>query len=124
MWGKRRDAVVFSESKAQGNGRPPNVRRKHPRTCASPSERKARQRPLLRQRLIFGTLLAAMCIGLMILDAWLWEQTPPEWIVNGVNLGAWAYHGAISTLLVMVLTWLASRELIAFARIGGYRPLA
>ena len=76
----------------------------------------------LRQRVISGSLLAAGIIILMLVDGWLAERPTPHWPIAGLNAGLWLCNGAISTLLVLVFTALAAREVTRFVRTAGYRP--
>jgi len=81
---------------------------------------------VLRFRLIFGTILAAAIIALLLADGWLSERTPLDWRIGplGVNAGAWLYHGALSTAVILTFTLLVVRELLGLARRQGYRPYA
>jgi len=84
----------------------------------------APHRSPLQQRLVSGSLLAGAIIALVALDGWLaGVEPPPRWMLGGVNLGHWLYHGALVTLTMLVLTLLAVRELLRLARHLGYRPL-
>ncbi|MCK4341761.1 MAG: phosphatidate cytidylyltransferase [Phycisphaerae bacterium] len=78
----------------------------------------------MRKRLIVGLSLAALIIALLLLDGYLApehskEQPPPE---HAFDLVAWLCNGAICTAVVLVLTVLATYELVGFARARGYRP--
>lgn len=77
---------------------------------------------MLRQRLIFGSLMALAVLALLWVDAHLAARTPPTWPILGANAGHWLYNGAVCTGLVLVLVILAVRELAAIARAAGYRP--
>lgn len=78
---------------------------------------------MLHLRLISGSLLAAGIIAVMALDGWLSTLEPPGWIVGGVRIGAWMFNGLLCTLLLLVLSMLAVREVTQFARQAGFRPL-
>lgn len=80
------------------------------------------QEPLLRQRLISGTLLAALIIALLVLDGWLSVGHPLQWTIAGVGAGRWLCQGAITTLLALVFAILAARELLRLARRVGLEP--
>ncbi len=80
---------------------------------------------MLRRRLITGLSLALGIIALVLCDGWLSEmRARPSWALPGVpvELGALAYNGGLTTLIVLTLTLLAGRELLRFARAHGYRP--
>ncbi len=76
----------------------------------------------LRQRVISGSLLAVGIIVLMALDGWLATCSVPETTIAGVNVLAWLCNGGISTLIVLVLSALAAKEVTQFVRQAGYRP--
>ncbi len=78
----------------------------------------------LRNRLIYGSLLAIGVIALLFLDARLATQTPPPWVLPliGLDLGRLLYRGAPTTLIVLTFTALTVRELLRFAALGGARP--
>lgn len=80
----------------------------------------------LRYRLVSGLSLAALIVGLLVLDGWLAslvDQGHVRWLVAGTNVGIWLCNGLPVTLLVAVLTWLLTGELIHLAQARGYRPL-
>jgi phosphatidate cytidylyltransferase len=69
-----------------------------------------------------GSLLAAAIAVLMGLDGWLAARTVPQSAAAGVNVRAWLCNGAICTLLLLVLSTLAAKEVTQFVRHAGYRP--
>ncbi|MCC6358826.1 MAG: phosphatidate cytidylyltransferase [Phycisphaerales bacterium] len=75
---------------------------------------------MLRQRLISGISLAFTVIGIVLLDAWLSEQS--SWMRESRSLH-WSLNGLAVTLLLLALTILAVRELTVFARARGFAPL-
>jgi phosphatidate cytidylyltransferase len=77
---------------------------------------------VLRQRVIFGSLLAAGIIALLLIDGWLSGQMRPYWPVAGIDVGPWLCNGALATLLVLILSALAAHEVTGFVRMAGYRP--
>ncbi|MBU0617179.1 MAG: phosphatidate cytidylyltransferase [Planctomycetes bacterium] len=77
---------------------------------------------VLRQRVISGSLLGVGIFVLMMLDAWLAARPAPDLLILDVNLSAWLCHGAISTLILLVLSALAAKEVTHFVRQAGYRP--
>ena len=79
---------------------------------------------MLRQRLIYGFLLAAVLIGLLLADAWLTALAPPRWIIPwiDVHVGHWLYNGAISTAVIALFAWLGVGELVRFASSSGREP--
>ncbi|MFQ5806498.1 MAG: phosphatidate cytidylyltransferase [Phycisphaerae bacterium] len=76
----------------------------------------------VRQRVISGSLLAAGIIVLLLLDGWLSARVRLWWPVAGIDVGPWLCNGAISTLLVLILSALTAREVTRFVRMAGYRP--
>ncbi|MFN0135184.1 MAG: phosphatidate cytidylyltransferase [Phycisphaerae bacterium] len=80
---------------------------------------------MLRQRLIFGTLLAVAVIAGLIADIALARQMGdlPNWSVAGLNLAPFVFNGMFVTLIVWTFTILAVWEMTELARHGGYRPL-
>ncbi len=78
---------------------------------------------MLRFRLISGSALALSIAGLLILDAYLASLAPPDWNLLGLDAGRCLYNGLPTTLIVLVLTLLSTRELTLFARAQGCRPL-
>lgn len=77
---------------------------------------------MLRQRVLSGSLLTVGVIALLLADGWLASRPYPQWPLAGIDLGPWLCNGALSTLLVLVLSALAAREVIGFVRMAGYRP--
>lgn len=77
---------------------------------------------VLRQRVISGSLLGVGIGALLVLDGWLAARSGPETAAAGAHVVAWLCNGAISTLLVLVLSTLTTREVIRFVRQAGYRP--
>ena len=82
--------------------------------------------PVLRQRLISGSLLTVTLIGLLLIDAYLATLESPGWCLSlpfghQLDLGAWLLNGALSTLVVLVLAILPARALVRFFRAAGYR---
>ncbi|MBI5863846.1 MAG: phosphatidate cytidylyltransferase [Planctomycetes bacterium] len=73
---------------------------------------------MLRQRLIFGSLIALLVVALMSGDAWLAHARPV-----GGDFGRWLCNGSPSTLLLVLFALLSTRELTRFANQRGYRPL-
>lgn len=80
---------------------------------------------MLRQRIIFGSLLALAVIAGLVADVLLARQfsTAAPWVVLGVNLTPFIYNGLFVTLIVLTFTVLAVWEMTELARQGGYRPL-
>lgn len=76
----------------------------------------------MRQRVISGSLLAAAITVLMLLDAWLAARPTPAGSVAGVNITPWLTNGLISTLIVLVLSALAAKEVTGFVRVAGHQP--
>lgn len=80
---------------------------------------------MLRQRLISGTLLAAALVGLVILDGYLSSKLPQPALPptgRAADLRFWLLNGALWTTILLVLTVLTIRELLAFARASGLNP--
>jgi len=82
--------------------------------------------PVLRQRLISGSLLTVTLIGLLLIDAYLATLESPGWCLSlpfgrQLDLGAWLLNGALSTLVVLIFAILTARELVRFFRAAGYR---
>lgn len=77
---------------------------------------------VLRQRVISGSLLGVGIIVLLVFDAWLAARPAPEMSIAGVNVAAWLCNGAITTLIVLVLSALAAGEVTRFIRQAGYQP--
>jgi phosphatidate cytidylyltransferase len=76
----------------------------------------------LRQRVISGVSLAAALVGLVLLDAWLSARPQPLTGTAGAAVARWLSNGLISTLIVLVLSMLAAREVTGFVRRAGYQP--
>lgn len=78
----------------------------------------------MRKRILMGTTLALLVIGLLLLDGYLATLPPPAWSLTGtsVNPGAWLFNGLLCTTVVLVLTVLATHELVHLARSRGYHP--
>ena len=76
----------------------------------------------MRQRVISGSLLGVGIATALLVDGWLSSVPSPRWPLAGTNLGTWLCHGAILTLVVLVLSALTSREMIGFVRVMGFRP--
>jgi phosphatidate cytidylyltransferase len=77
---------------------------------------------VLRQRIISASSLGVGILLLLVLDGWLATVTVPEVTVAGVNILAWLCNGAVSTLIVLVLSMLTVKEVTRFVRQAGYRP--
>ena len=78
---------------------------------------------MLQERLISGNLIALAIIAVMVADAWLARFLPENWKVAGFSIEYWALHGALCTGLLVTLTALLTRELLAMARAHGFSPL-
>ncbi len=78
---------------------------------------------MLRFRLISGSALALCITGLLVLDAYLAGLPAPDWKLAGLHLGRGLFNGLPTTLVVLTLTLLSTRELTRFARAQGCRPL-
>ncbi len=78
----------------------------------------------MRTRLLIGTALALLVVGILLLDGHLAAQVPPTWPVFGLDLGDWLRNGSLCTALIVVLTLLTVHELVHLARVRGYRPFA
>jgi phosphatidate cytidylyltransferase len=76
----------------------------------------------MHTRLLVGIPLALAIIGLLVLDGYLAEVTPPNCVILNYNCGPFFTHGAICAVVVLVLTVLAVHELVQLARARGYRP--
>ena len=77
----------------------------------------------MRLRLIVGIPLALLIIGLLLVDGHLAARPSPtytSWLAS--ELGPWLCNGAICAAVVLVLTVLATHELVHLARARGYRP--
>ena len=81
---------------------------------------------MLRLRLIYGLSLAALIIGLLLLDAWLTTLNPPHWRLPGIGIdaGVWLFNGVVCTGLICVLVWITAHELVGLARAMGFAPFA
>jgi len=78
-----------------------------------------RKPSMLKQRLIFGTLMIVAIVALLAADRRLDRS---DWLADLLP-GAARPRGALFTLLVGVLTLAASAELYRMARAKGLRPL-
>lgn len=80
---------------------------------------------MLRLRLIYGLSLAGLIIVLLVLDGWLSGLSPTRWPFGQEPglWGRWLFNGGIATAISLVLTWMAARELVLFARQRGFAPL-
>ncbi len=78
----------------------------------------------MRLRLLVGIPLAALIVGLMLLDGHLAAQRWSDWRIDllGARLAPWICNGAICTAVLMVLTVAAVHELVTLARVRGYQP--
>ncbi len=78
----------------------------------------------MRLRLIVGIPLALLIIGLLLVDGHLAGRPSPTYASWGLasELGPWLCNGAICAAVVLVLTVLATHELVHLARARGYRP--
>lgn len=72
----------------------------------------------MRTRVLVGTTLAIVLIGLLVLDGYL--ATSAELHPSGV--AHWLRNGALCTAVIVVLTALATHELVGLARARGYHP--
>ena len=52
----------------------------------------------------------------MLIDAWLATRIDPKSLDEGATLVTWLSNGAITTLLVLILSVLAAREVAGFVR--------
>ncbi len=77
---------------------------------------------VLRQRIISASLLGLGILVLLVLDGWLATRTVPEATIAGVNVLAWLCNGAVSTLIVLVLSVLTVKEVTHFVRQAGHWP--
>lgn len=77
---------------------------------------------MLRARLASGVPLALGITGLLLLDAWL-SSLHGSWPVLGVDLAPLVTQGLVSTVVILILTLLATHELTHLANVMGYRPL-
>lgn len=73
-------------------------------------------------RLVVGLSLALLLIGLLLLDGYVAAQPVPAWCPLGLPAGRWLANGAICTVIVLVLTVLATHELVHLARARGHHP--
>ncbi|MEW6250893.1 MAG: CDP-archaeol synthase [Planctomycetota bacterium] len=77
----------------------------------------------MAKRLLVGIPLALLMVGLLLLDGYLAAHLPdvrmPGW---NIDVSTWLRNGAASTALIVVLTVLATDELVHLARARGYRP--
>lgn len=78
----------------------------------------------MRTRLLVGIPLAVAIIALLLADGYLSARPAPVLQVPGLRLdvGPWLTNGAICTAVVLVLTVLATYELVQLARVRGHRP--
>ncbi|MFQ6047776.1 MAG: phosphatidate cytidylyltransferase [Phycisphaerae bacterium] len=79
---------------------------------------------MLSQRIGFGSLMIAGCVGLVWADAWLSQQLAPLWWPElPMNPLEALYQGALTSLVVAGLIGWAAVELGRLLRQGGYRPI-
>lgn len=76
----------------------------------------------MRQRVISGISLAAALVALVLLDAWLAARPEPLTGTGGATVERWLCNGLISTLIVLILSVLAAREVTGFVRLAGCQP--
>ena len=78
----------------------------------------------MRTRLLVGIPLALAIIALLLLDGHLSARPAQVWLVPvlGIDVGPWLVHGLVSTMVILVLTVLATHELVHMARGRGHRP--
>lgn len=77
---------------------------------------------MLRQRLISGSLLALFLVGVVVLDGYLSSLIPPLRPHVEFDVRYWLLNGALATTVLLGMTMLAVRELLAFARVSGLHP--
>ncbi len=73
---------------------------------------------VLKHRLLVGTFLALLVIGVLIVDAWLSVRLAASVPKPGL-IARWAQSGLLCTLVVLAFSTLATRELLRFARATG-----
>jgi phosphatidate cytidylyltransferase len=76
----------------------------------------------MHTRLLVGIPLALVVVALLLLDGYVAAQPPPRAVLFGYDFGHFLARGALCTLLALVLTVLATHELVLLARARGYRP--
>ncbi len=78
----------------------------------------------MRARLLVGIPLAVAIIALQVADGYLSMRPPPKLLLPGLamDIGPWLTNGAICTAVVLIMTVLATHELVVLARARGYRP--
>lgn len=78
---------------------------------------------MLRQRLIYGSLLAVIVLSVLLLDGYLSTLPGPIWRpLAAFDAGRWLCNGGLATVTILVFTWLAAWELGQFSRIAGNQP--
>ncbi|MBN1345241.1 MAG: phosphatidate cytidylyltransferase [Phycisphaerae bacterium] len=81
---------------------------------------------MVRTRVFFGTLLIVAVLGLVALDAWLTQQTIPEWrwLAGGRLRTAIDYLplGALMTVVLAVMISWGVLEMGRLCRAAGFRP--
>ena len=79
----------------------------------------------MRKRLLVGIPLAVSLIALLLLDGYVSPVRPLSKLEphHAFNIWAWLSNGAICTAVVLVLTILATHELLKFARARGVSPV-
>jgi phosphatidate cytidylyltransferase len=77
------------------------------------------------KRVLVGIPLALVVLGLLLLDGYL-ARNVQQVRVPGLefDLGTWVRNGAVSTAIILLLTLLATMELVQLARARGFRPFA
>lgn len=76
----------------------------------------------MRTRLVVGLTLAAGIIAALLVDGYLSGPGVGGRAISVSPPSDWVRHGAISTLVVLLLTLAATHELVVLARARGYKP--
>lgn len=84
---------------------------------------------MVRTRVFFGILLIVLVVGVVVLDAWLTQQTFPdwEWLAGGRAVGVMAdflLHGALMTAVLAIVVGWGVLEMGRLCRAAGFRPAA
>jgi phosphatidate cytidylyltransferase len=82
---------------------------------------------MVRTRVFFGFLLTAAFVAVIALDAWLTQQTMPDWSwlagrLEAVGVDYLLQGGLLTAVLALLIAW-GAREMGRLCRAAGHQPV-